>query len=78
MNRIDARLIDMPLKKSGTLNEKETWELYGCNDREEWCDLLNRWLWKEYTMDIKDDCYIGTHESNLRAYKRRAKEDDID
>lgn len=54
--------------------EHEEWELCGCSNRQEYRDYLNKQIWKDLTCDIKDDCYIGTHESNLQKFRRRKEE----
>ena len=79
MQHIDKRLFEPDRKKSKPLTEKETWDKFGCANRDEWRELLNRELWGEYTPDLKNDCYIGTHESNLSFYRRtHDKRADID
>ncbi len=75
--KIDRRLLYPEKKNNETLTEKEEWAKYGCNNNKEWHEFLNQCMWKEYTSDIKSECYIGTHESNLTSY-RRHKKDDVD
>ena len=80
MMRIDKRLLEPePSHGSKQLTEREEWEKNGCSNNEEWHRFLNKQMWREYTSDLKNGCYIGTHESNLNAWKQRRKRDiDID
>lgn len=74
--KIDRRLLEPEKPSSRQLTEQEEWDKYGCSNNEEWHEVLNMLMWKEYTCDIKRGCYIGTHESNLTRYRRHKSKDD--
>ena len=78
MQKIDRRLL-VPEGKPYTkaLTEKEEWDNHGCSNNQEWREFLNKCMWNEYTPDIKNGCYIGTHESNLTRYRRDKKKQEF-
>ena len=75
MNKIDERLLEPNIRSHEPTQEQLEWAVYGCSTREEWREFLNKSMWTEYTGDIKNDCYIGTHESNLAKFKRHYNTD---
>ena len=66
---IDNRLIE-PDNTYHPPTEREEWDAHGCSNRQEYREYLNQQMWKEWTCDIKNGCYIGTHESNLQKFRR--------
>jgi hypothetical protein len=74
MSKINKELLEPDTRSHEPTQEQLEWAVYGCNTRLEWREFLNKSMWNEYTCDIKNDCYIGTSESNLAKFRKR-KED---
>ena len=73
MMKIDKRLLEPEKKPYKPPTEREELEAAGCSNNEEWHSYLSSQMWKECTPDIKNGCYIGTHEANIQRCRREKK-----
>ena len=75
MEMMDRRLLEPEFNSNKQPTEREEWDRAGCNNNKEWHAYLVQQSWREYTCDIRDDCYVGTHETNLKRFRRKTEED---